>query len=56
MLLFSASAQMWLRKQSATGEFHVHNSGVVSSVATETEFSTTVKTQYGDKYTRVSFP
>lgn len=36
VLLCAASPQTWLRKQSSAGEFRVHNSGIVSSAATET--------------------
>lgn len=41
----AASPRMWLQKQNNTGAFPVHYSGIVSSVARETEFSKTVQTQ-----------
>lgn len=44
-LLCAASPQMWLQKQNNMGAFPVHYSGIVSSVAIETEFSKTVQTQ-----------
>lgn len=45
VLLCAASPQTWLQKQNNTGAFLVHYSGILSSVAMETEFSKTVQTQ-----------
>ena len=56
VLLCAASARTWLQKQNNAGEFHVHNSGVASSVAMETDCPAAVKAQHCGERTGVSLP